>query len=345
MANGTTPQAPTSGLNLEKIKQAVSTQAQQTAQVVGPQTLNIPSAESMKIQPFGWRNIYTGETSGREREVGAGWYNYRKPASELAIETSQKAAGIRIEGAKQSFATQTEAMQKQATKSAEALSIMGESTTEYIRQLDEVKNQATAAVTSSSDAWNAATEKADEYVQSARARVGDALTKLDELNQQIGERRDFAKAHDMQVAVQSVLGQMNSEGRGIAERYGVDSAEYQQFQQSKRATLATVQSNIHANYQKIQEQQNLTYMSATNESLWKHNMYTSYQEQQHVDTLRYMAQAEDQYSLQLSNFNTTIEQLKMSGLENLANWMVSTPVYSVDTLDLMNYVADSYVSL
>lgn len=347
MANGATTTSPTttSGLDLEKIRQAVGSTAEQTAQVGGAQALQVPSAKEMKIDPFRykWRS---GEHMGEVAPgPGRGISTIAKSAAEIALEASQKAAGIRTAAAKQSFETQKAAAEKQAVKSAEALRIMGDATTAYIGQLDAIKSQASVAVQSSKEAWERAQEKADEYVQASRARVGEVLGKLDEINKQIGEKRDFAKSHDMQVAVQSTLNQMNSEGKAITERYGVGSAEHTQFQQSKRATLATVQSSIHANYQQIREQQNLAYMNVTNEALWKHNMYTSYQEQQHVETLRYMAQAEDQFSLQLSNLNTTVEQLKMSGAENLANWMVSTPVYSVDVLPLMNFIADSYVSV
>jgi hypothetical protein len=339
----------TSGLDLDKIKQAVSTTAQKTSQVTGPQQLSIPAQEPIGSSRWTrYNNRGVAQESVIQEDMPSsygGWRRSPLSAQEVATQASKQSAAIRTSAAKQSFESQKEAVTQQAAKSAEALNIMGEATTKYLTQLEEVKEQANAAVTSSKDAWARAEAKADEYVQSSRARVGEVLTKLDEINSQIGDRRDFAKAHDMQVAVQSTLGQMNSEGRAIGERYGIDSAEYQQFQQSKRATLGTIQSNIHANYQKIRESQDISYMNATNEAMWKHNMYTSYQEQQHVETLRYMAQAEDQYNLQLSNFNTTIEQLKMSGLENLANWMVSTPVYSVDVLPLMNYIADSYVSV
>jgi len=324
-------------LDTEKIKQAVSSTAESTAKVGGAKTLQIPSYEPIETT----KRVQTGAGPGNV----AAYRTVPKSTAEIATEASQRAAGIRASAAQQSFTAQKEATEKQAAKSAEALAMMGESTTEYLTQLDEIKNQANVLIQDSTDAWNKATEKADEYVQASRGRMGQVLGKLDEINTKISEGREFAKAHDMQVAVQSVLGQMSSEGKVITERYGVDSAEYQQFQQSKQRTLATVQSNIHANYQKIRESQNIAYMSATNEAMWKQNMYTSYQEQQHVETLRYMAQANDQFNLQISNFNTTIEQLKMGGMENLANWMVSTPVYSVDVLDLMNYVADSYVAV
>jgi hypothetical protein len=230
-----------------------------------------------------------------------------------------------------SYQSQAAATKVQAEKAGGALETMGAATEQYIANIEaqqkaipELRNQSVAM-------WNQVEEKADEYVQAARDRVGTALAKIDEINAKIADGRDFAKAHDMQAAVQGVLGQMNTEGRRIAETYGMGSAEYKQFEASKKSTLATVHSNITAAYHKLRESQDATYLAATNETQWKHNMYVSYQEQQHVETLRYMAQMQSELDLNLTQFQLQAEGLKMAGMENLSNWIVQTPAFAMDS--------------
>jgi len=229
---------------------------------------------------------------------------------------------------------------KQAEKAATGLEMVGASTLQGIQNLEALQGSIQAKAQSVSEEWGAAAEKADEYVMAARGRVGDVLAKIDEINTQIGVDRDFSKAHSMQVAVQSSLGVMKTEERNIAENYGIDSKEYQQFQESKRTSLATLQSSIHANYAQLQEQQNITYLNTVSEAYTKSNMYVGFQEQQHVEMLKFKEESKNAYALQATQLEISIEQLKMSGMENMANWIIETPTFSMDMTPLMTLLAD-----
>ena len=238
------------------------------------------------------------------------------------------------------YGQQADVQKKQAEKAASALELQGGATIDYLQNLDKIREGVTARAGAAREAWAAAPEKADDYVQAAKQRVGEVLNKLEDIQGQLGKERDFSKAHAMQASVQATLGSMKSEERNIAETYGVDSKEFEQFQMSKMNTLATVQSNIHASYQQLQEQQGQNYLNVVSEAYTKSNMYLGFQEQQHVDMLRYKADAQNAYDLQVSQFELGIEQLKMSGKENLANWMVETPTFSMDATPLMALLAD-----
>jgi len=238
------------------------------------------------------------------------------------------------------YGAEYEAMQKQATQSAQGLELMGEATFASQQRMEALQAGVTADYESAKGSWDLAAEKADEYVQSSRLRIGETLAKLDEINEQIGKDRDFSKAHAMQVQAQAVLGSMKAEERNILETYGGQSKEYAQFQMSKQTSLATAQSNIHANYQQFAEQQGITYMNVVNEAMWKQNMYTSFQEQQHVEMLKYMADAKAGYAMQHAQFQIGVEQLKMAGMENLANWIVSTPSFTMDSTPLITLLAE-----
>lgn len=238
------------------------------------------------------------------------------------------------------YQKQAEVQKKQAEKAATALEMQGGATIEYLQRLDQIREGVATKAGAAREAWGAAAEKADEYVKAARSRVGEVLGKLDEINSQIGRDRDFSKAHAMQASVQATIGSMRAEERNIAETYGTDSKEYEQFQMSKMTALGTVQSNIHASYQQLQESQGRNYLNVVSEAYTKSNMYVGFQEQQHVDMLKYKADAQNAYDLKVSELEIGVEQLKMGGMENLANWLVETPTFSMDATPLVTLLAD-----
>ena len=238
------------------------------------------------------------------------------------------------------YGQQAEVKKKQAEKAATALEMAGGSTVDYLQRLESIREGVTARVGAAHDAWAAAPEKADEYVQAAKQRVGEVLDKLEDINSQIGKDRDFSKAHTMQASVQATIGSMKAEERNIVETYGAESKEFEQFQMSKMNALGAVQSNIHASFQALQEKQGQNYLNVVSEAYTKQNMYLGFQEQQHVDMLRYKADAQNAYDLQVSQFEIGVEQLKSAGRENLANWIIETPTFSMDATPLMTLLSD-----
>jgi len=250
--------------------------------------------------------------------------------------TYQKVGEAAVANIKQ----QQEAQKKQAEKAASALEMVGSSTLQGLQNIEAIQSQVRAGVQKASESWGAAAEKADEYVKAARGRVSEVLTKLDDINSEFAKERSFAKAHAMQASVQAVMGSMKSEERNIIENYGTASPEYNQFRQSKMTTLATVQSNIHASYEQLSEQQNQTYLNAVNDAYTKSNMYLGFQEQQHVEMLRYSEENKAAYELQVAQLDTTLEQMKMTGMENLANWVIETPSFTMDMTPLMTLISD-----
>ncbi len=238
------------------------------------------------------------------------------------------------------YGRQAEVKGKEAEKAASALEMQGGATIDYLQRLDEIRGGVTAKAKVAREAWGEAPEKADEYVQAAKSRVGEVLTKLDEIHSELGKERDFSKAHAMQASVQATIGSMKAEERNIVEVYGSESKEFEQFQMSKMNALGVVQSNVHAAYQQLQEKQGQNYLNVVSEAYTKSNMYLGFQEQQHVDMLKYKADAQNSYDLQVAQFEIGVEQLKSAGMENLANWMVETPVFSMDATPLMTLLSD-----
>jgi hypothetical protein len=286
--------------------------------------------------PYNWEEYQKklGETVASAGTVSGGAYTGGTFTGGTPAETTLGNEAIK------SYGAEYEAMQKQATQSATGLEMMGDVTQAYTQKVAELQAQVGTQFESAQSSWDLAAEKADEYVTASRLRVGETLAKLDEINQQIGTDRDFAKAQAMQASAQAVLGSMKTEERNILETYGANSKEYEQFRMGKQTALATAQSNIHANYQQFAEQQGLTYLNVANEAMWKQNMYISFQEQQHVEMLKYMADAKANYTMQYASFQMGAEQLKMAGMENLANWIVGTTSFTMDNTPLLTLLAE-----
>lgn len=277
------------------------------------------------------------DAAAKTRNIGSTKLSPELSVAAAKLPTQQGAVGT---AAITNYQSQVESTQKQAGKAASALEMVGSSTLQGMKNLEGIQASIKAQVQSASESWGAAAEKADEYVQAARGRVGEVLSKLDEINQQIGTDRDFAKAHAMQGAVQGVMGSMKAEERNIAETYGTDSKEFAQFVQSKGTTLATIQSNIHANYSQLREQQGQTYLNVVSDAYTKSNMYVGFQEQQHVEMLKYKEDAKNAFALQAAQLDISIEQMKMAGMENLANWIIETPTFSMDSTPLITLISD-----
>lgn len=277
------------------------------------------------------------KTAAATRDVG----DTTTPAGATAAVGGLKGAYKGIgETAVSQYGEQAKVKGKEAEKAATALEMQGGATVDYLQRLEKIREGVTARTGAAREAWTAAPEKADDYVQAAKSRVGEVLDKLEDINSQIGKDRDFSKAHAMQASVQATLGSMKAEERNIVETYGVESKEFEQFQMSKMNALGAVQSNIHASFQQLQEQQGQNYLKVVSEAYTKQNMYLGFQEQQHVDMLRYKADAQNAYDLKVSQFEIGVEQLRMGGMENLANWIIETPTFSMDATPLMTLLSD-----
>ena len=247
--------------------------------------------------------------------------------------------------AEEAYNIQKEALGGQANKAGMALGLKGEHYAESMEQLDALSTELSSAANPATALWASAIEKADEFVTAGIQRTADAVKKLEDMNAGFMENQQTAKAHDMQVAVQSTLGTMNAEGRGILERYGAESAEYAGYMTTKSQTLATLQSSIHSTYQQIRNAQNTTLLNAVSQTTMQHNMYTNYHEQQAVQTRMAAAQAEETYGLQVAQLQITAEQLKLSVGDDMANWIIGTPEFTSDLQPLMAFVADTYSGL
>lgn len=265
------------------------------------------------------------------------------PGTEGATSGSQSLAPIG-KALESNLKTQEADLKKRAEGAASALEIAGGAAITGAENIAGIQESLRGQAGQAAASFGAAAEKADEYVQAARGRVQAVLSKVDQIYEDINKSNDFSKSHDMQSAVQASLGSMRAEERNIAQTYGADSAEYQQFKMQKSNSLGVVQSDIHSTYAKLKIQMDATYLSTVSDAYAKGNTGVSYQEQQHVDMLKFQAQTQSAYNLQVAQLDTALEQMKTAGYENLANWILETPTFSMDASATVAAISDLLIT-
>lgn len=310
---------------------------------------------------------------GRQVPAGAAQTQeeLRKARYEAAVgayKTQEQDLQAQAQKAEEAFRMQAagvEARMKALAGSEERVGAIDKRIGDITERISGLGVEVGGAIGNARAAWGSVLAKADEYVTAARNRSAEALGKLEEIYSAIGKSRDYAKAHAMQVAAQATLGSMNREGRNIAERYGKTSKEYQQWNAGRVQALGAARSGVEATYGQLREAQDTTYLQVANASMMEHDMYTNFAEQQHIKTMEMGAQANAAYDMQATNLMLSMEQMKFSAeqlrlsaeegmigigqmkaneMENLANWMVSSPTFTMDAqpyLTLLNEILTS----
>lgn len=243
------------------------------------------------------------------------------------------------EDAAKAFEYEKPVVAAQARKAKGALETTTEATFEYQAALGAEIAKIGAARGTASEAFATTIGAAEKYAGEAQQRTIEGLAKIDEWGKTMMETLDFSRAHDMEVAVHSTVDGLNQMERQTLQQYGADSDEYRQFQMSKGNTLAGILSTTQATYAKLQGEIQSNLMKAKSDFLTQSDMYTSFQQQQEVEIRAAMANAEAAFALDSSAATAQSEMMKMAGWEDLANWQLETPVFAVDSMGTVNFIA------
>lgn len=229
-------------------------------------------------------------------------------------------------------------VQEQARRAGETLKFVGQQTSEFIAALDTIQNQVSSTATSSAANFDAVVAKAEAYASDASTRTSEGLAMIDQWGQEIYDKLTTGKAHDLQVAVQSTI-DASSEGlRNIEQQFGADSAEASQYRLGLGRSFQIAQSTIQAAYEKNLINIGTNLLNTKTTFMDKSNMYESFQQQQDVEISAAMAQAEQAMMIDFTKQSIALEQFKMAGWENLANWVLETPVFSIDTMETVAFM-------
>lgn len=319
----------TNNINYEAVRSSVANQAAKVRQVEGA-TMPSSILDAMKMY-----------TTGEQGE--APQYETKKPYSTKMISKDTPATHTaQTQAAMQSAMAQRDTLIKQADAAGTGLELRGSAYETAMRRLDAISASAEADKIKITDGADEAAKKAEEYVKDNRARIDFNLDRLKAIKDEIDQGRDFAKTHGLLAAAQAVRGSIDSTLRELSRTLpkGAQDPAYQVEAARMNVKLAEVQSQIHSTFQQLKEQTGQAYLAATNEQMWKSDMYESFQEQQHVEMLKYANSMQAQYNMQYSDFQTSVARLKLSSSNELATYMEETPYFTMDWSPLASLIAD-----
>jgi len=230
---------------------------------------------------------------------------------------------------------QIDALKQQQQASVRGLEQKGQSSVEQLRRLNALGEDVALRGATARGLWENAAQVADETVARSEMEVSRALSDLDNAAKGIGDNLDFAKAHDMQVAGQAILGSMRQAGDNVIRTHGIDSAEYQQFLATKTQSLALAQSQLQAEYGKLKvniAQQTQALREQTRLGL---QQFVGYNRQNRQNTLNAMAASEAQYAIQETQTMLGLEQMRMNVSNDLADFLSSMPTFVFDLQPLI----------
>ena len=173
------------------------------------------------------------------------------------------------------------------------------------------------------------------------ARVMGQLT---DLSKQMTTDMNFAKAHDMQVTAQAVIGSMKQAEDNVLSQYGPDSAEYQQFKMSKSKSLALAQSQLHADYAKLDSERKTTMFGVMAQAQTAGEQLVGYNRQNHVNTMTAMATSVAQYQIQETQTLLGLEQLRSQVGNDITDYLASSPSYAVDLQPFLMELNEAYAA-
>lgn len=277
------------------------------------------------------------EAAARQIEEAGTLYNMDRPMPKVPTTLREPHRSIAIEAVK-AYEAEKPVLAAQARKAQGALETVTEGQFEYQATLGEEMRRMGAARTTASKAFADTIGVAEKYSSMAYQRTVEGLQNIDDWGSEILNKLDFNRAHDMEVAVQSTVDGMNELERQTLQQYGADSDEYRQLQMSKGRTLANVLSTTQAAYGKMVAEVNTHIMNAKAEFQKESSMYQSFQEQQEVEIRAAMANADAAYAMEASSFMVQSEMMKLAGWEDLANWQIETPVFSMDASATLGFI-------
>jgi hypothetical protein len=108
---------------------------------------------------------------------------------------------------------------------------------------------------------------------------------------------------------------------------------------AKGNTLASVLSSTQASYAKLTAELETSIFQGKADFLKQASVAESFERQKVTDTYGAMATADAAYALDAATFRVQQEMTKLAGWEDLANWQISTPVFQVDSMGTVNFLA------
>jgi hypothetical protein len=272
--------------------------------------------------------VYSDLTAGGGRTKGAG----------LPEQTTGRAI---VEG----FREQVGAAGRQAENVGGALETRAEGSLAYVGNLRSLATQAVGSAAESVAAWNRYVDTADQYLQDSAARMQSVTADIKSTIDRYAQTNDSALAHSIQSASYTWLQTNKQQERAIAERYGLDSAEFRDWQDAKRASIGAMVSDLTArawdNTQRILNTGLGALAAAETEMAQQVNLA----QKNSLDALEAASSMGDQFRLQTSAYLLSLAAAENTEWADLASWIAEAPVMAVDATPMMMQLLDLQAGL
>ena len=213
-----------------------------------------------------------------------------------------------------------------------------------LKRLNAIGEDVAQKAASARGLFESAVAQADETVQLSMQQVVTSLAEFDQISEDITSNLDFSKAHDMQVAAQSILGSMKEAENAVIRTHGLESAEFQQFLATKSQSLALAQSQLQGQYGRLQAEIDVQISGQRVALQGDLRQSVEFARLNRQNTLNAFAGAQSQLVIQEAQVLMGLEQMRMNVDEGIVDFLAAIPGQAIDLAPLIlqiNAVADS----
>jgi len=287
-------------------------------------------------------NIQAGESALSQAAARAS----QEAANVYGLDTKAPKQPQGLTGASHDIATsaieaweaQKPVVEAQAKKAKEGLDMALGAGLEYDAALREHIDRVQDLGESAAAGYDAVVQKVEGNAQLAAWNVGEGLRQIEGWAKDIMDRLDVNKARDIATGMQSTIQGMNNVDREMQAKYGRDSDEYRQYQMDKAASFGSIMQTVQTTYANNISQIGVQFAYIKAKYKAEAEMFASFDRQGAGTVAKDMALAKSSLFLQVASDIASTNMLITANQENMANWVIETPVFGMDTSDLVAFM-------
>lgn len=239
-----------------------------------------------------------------------------------------------------SFQNQVNASQAQAKNWATGLESQATAATENLESLQGLRAGAIAAAGESVAAWQAPPALADQYVLDIRADLTRITSQVQETMDQYVADPTNLLADRIQEASYTWRQTNKQYERNVAERYGTNSAEFREYQDSKNASIGAMVSQIRAQTAADLMKAGELAVSALSTVGTAGLTAVNWAQQKSLDIHAAAAGALDAIRLNTLQYVLQLDQAQYGVMSEMSQWFAESPVLALDSTGMMSQIME-----
>jgi hypothetical protein len=238
------------------------------------------------------------------------------------------------------FEAKMTAMQQQGVNWGMATQSKAEATQSYLTDLQTAKTKAEKAMSDAVSTWTKGSQLADKYIADASADMARITGQIKELTEQYSVEPQTALVGSIVSGVQGFLQANKANERGIAERYGINSPEMENWTAAKRVSIGAMVGDLTSKaWDRVQQIRN-TGLSAFATAGVALATNVNWVRQKALDFEQAKASSADAYQLSMGAYVAGLDAAKNTTLGAWADWLDQSPVAMVETTPMMQQLLE-----